>query len=60
MGVVYKDIVITLLKRNLDPGTKQIVWDGNDARGNPVASGIYYFRLTPDKYALTRKLVLIK
>jgi hypothetical protein len=36
------------------------VWDGNDARGTSVASGIYYYELDVDGKQQSRKLVQIR
>jgi hypothetical protein len=36
------------------------VWDGTDNRGQRVASGVYFYRLTANEYSSTKKMVLIK
>ncbi|MFH2034991.1 MAG: Ig-like domain-containing protein [Candidatus Zixiibacteriota bacterium] len=41
-------------------GTNTVIWDGNDANGNSVASGIYFYRMTAEDYSNTRKMVLMK
>jgi flagellar hook assembly protein FlgD len=41
-------------------GTNSVVWDGKDARGQNVASGVYLYRLVADKYTETRKMMLLK
>jgi len=38
-------LVRSLIDGDLGPGTHEIVWDGTDARGRPVASGVYVYRL---------------
>ncbi|MCP4547510.1 MAG: hypothetical protein GY835_13715 [bacterium] len=35
-------------------------WDGTDAAGNRVSSGIYFYRLEADSRYLTRKMVMLK
>ena len=32
--------------RGLNPGYHQLAWNGNDAEGDPLANGIYFFRLS--------------
>ena len=41
-------------------GLNNVVWDGRDANGNATASGVYFYRLTADKYTETRKMMLLK
>jgi flagellar hook assembly protein FlgD len=41
-------------------GHHSIVWDGTDARGNQVASGIYFYRLRAGIVNQTRKMVLLR
>jgi len=41
-------------------GVLHVVWDGTDANGGAVASGIYFYRATTDKFSETRKMVLMK
>ena len=35
-------------------------WDGRNAVGEPVASGIYFYTLTADDFTATRKLLIKK
>ena len=42
------------------PGEYQLLWDGRDARGRQVASGIYLYRLSVDGAAKTRRMNLIR
>lgn len=37
-----------------------ITWNGTDENGQPVPSGIYYYRLKTDAVSLTRKMLLLK
>jgi hypothetical protein len=41
-------------------GENRVVWDGKDLRGQSVASGVYFYRLTADKYTETKKMMLLK
>jgi hypothetical protein len=53
-------LVTTLVQDVLNAGLKEVQWDGTDARGNPVRSGIYLYRLEAGKTVLSRKMVLMK
>jgi len=39
--------------------TNQVVWDGIDSRGEPVASGVYFYRIE-DRPSAVRKMVLLR
>ncbi|GEM_PF-6259596 len=52
--------VITLLNGYNEAGTYQVSWDGKDAQGNPVGSGIYLYQLKTGEKRLMKKMILIK
>jgi FlgD Ig-like domain len=52
--------VRTLVDEPARPGLHAIAWDGRNARGETVGSGIYFYRLTTPARTLTRKMVLLK
>jgi hypothetical protein len=53
-------LVRTLFSGRRDGGEHRIEWDGNDAHGRRVASGVYFVRVhTPDA-SVARKLVLLR
>ncbi len=41
-------------------GAQNLIWDGKDAGGDDVATGIYFYRLNFDGNSQTRKMVLLK
>ena len=41
-------------------GYHRLRWDGRDAAGHPLASGMYLYRLVTDEIILTRKLTLLR
>ncbi|RMF58904.1 MAG: T9SS C-terminal target domain-containing protein [Calditrichaeota bacterium] len=58
--------VNTLINEQLSPGNHRVQWEGRDHRGNPVASGIYFYRLIVQRandnltHIGTRKMVLLR
>ena len=50
----------TLLDAQRAKGSQEVVWDGRDERGVPVASGIYLYRLRASELDQSRKMVLLK
>ncbi|MCD4828420.1 MAG: VWA domain-containing protein [Candidatus Cloacimonetes bacterium] len=52
--------VRTLVNETLPAGTHQAVWNGDDANGAPVASGIYFFKIGSGRYTATKKMILLK
>lgn len=42
------------------PGSYSAYWDGTNNNGQPVASGVYFYRFTSDKFNSTRKMILLK
>jgi hypothetical protein len=43
-----------------EAGTVEIVWDGKDASGNQVASGVYFYKSTARDFSATKKMILMK
>ena len=43
----------------LAPGYHQIQWDGRDAGGQPVASGLYFYELSAGAWLATGKTLLL-
>ena len=54
-------LVRTLVDEPKAPGTVHVtVWDGRDAWGGAVASGVYFYRLETRVLTQTKKMVLLK
>jgi hypothetical protein len=43
-----------------EAGVVSIVWDGKDASGSQVASGIYFYKAAADQFSATKKMILMK
>jgi hypothetical protein len=54
------ELVRKLVDRNMPAGLQEIMWDGTNVAGNPVASGVYVYRLTVGKLTLSKKMILLK
>jgi len=52
--------IATLADRGFEPGRHHVTWDGRDAAGRRVASGVYLARLDSGAVRQTRRIVLAK
>jgi len=52
--------VTRLVKSEQPAGAHRVVWDGRDERGNPVSSGVYFYRLSAGELTEQRKMMLLK
>ena len=52
--------VAELVSSQQSEGIHQAVWDGRDAAGVPVASGLYLYRIEAGTFTQTRKMTLLK
>jgi len=43
-----------------EAGNVEVMWEGTDNNGSPVASGIYFYKAQAGQYTATRKMVLMK
>ena len=53
-------LVRDLLDARLGPGRHEVVWDGRDAAGRVLGSGVYYARLSSGDAVRMRSMLLIK
>ena len=49
-----------LVDNSFTAGQHSITWDGTDSKGKPVASGVYFYRMTTPKSTLIHKMLLMK
>lgn len=52
--------VSTLVDARQGPGEYRVRWDGRDLYGQPLASGVYFYRLTAGDFVQTRKMILLR
>jgi hypothetical protein len=66
-GRVYADVItidgrlVSQLESGMMiPGRHDVVWDGTDANGGQVASGVYFYRVRFDQKTITKKMVHLR
>jgi hypothetical protein len=52
--------IITLMNSDLDAGSYRVNFNGRDASGQSISSGVYFYRLKTGDKSLTRKMVFMK
>jgi len=57
---VRGQVVRSLVNEPRSRGRYTELWDGLGDRGEPMASGVYFYRLTAGAFEQTRKMVLLK
>ncbi len=53
-------MVKNLAAGNMDAGEHRVIWDGRDEQGEPVGSGVYFYRLATEEGTQSKRMVLIK
>jgi hypothetical protein len=57
---VQGQLVRTLMDQHTTAGFYSVLWDGEDAAGSQVSSGIYIYRLTTASSVLTKRLLFLR
>ena len=62
VSIIVYDIlgrkIVDLVNEIKTPGRYNVLWNGNDALGNPVGSGVYLYQLKSGQFSKTRKMVI--
>ena len=53
-------LVKTLVSGTLTAGRHQIVWNGKNENGQPVASGMYLYRMQTGRFTQTKQMLLVR
>jgi hypothetical protein len=57
---VAGQLVRTLVSGTTPAGYYQVRWDGRDANGSNVSSGVYFYKIDTKNFSETRKMLLVK
>ncbi len=52
--------VTSLVNQELQPGQHNVEWNGDNAAGDKVSSGVYFYKLETKDYSDTKRMVLLK
>jgi len=52
--------VTSLIDETVPAGKHTVRWEGRDAHGQPVGSGVYFYRLQTERHTSMRKMVLMR
>ena len=50
----------TLVDEVRDAGPNEVMWNGTNDSGNPLATGVYFYRLNVRNEVITKKPLLLK
>ncbi len=53
-------LVKVLVDGVVQAGEREVVWNGDDANGRPVASGMYFYKLQTEEQNISKRMVLLK
>jgi hypothetical protein len=57
---VAGQLVRTLVNSDMKAGAYTETWKGLNNSGNPVSSGVYFYKLVTKDFSMTKKMVLLK
>ena len=50
----------TLLSETKAAGSYNVTWNGKNNQGQPLASGLYFYKLQAGEFSATKKMMLLK
>jgi hypothetical protein len=53
-------LVTTLADKRMEPGRHELHWDGKNASGERVSSGVYFYKMHADRFQNTRKMLVLR
>ena len=53
-------LVTTILDADMEAGSREVTWRGQDDSGQAVGAGVYFYRLTGKDFVKTKKMLLIQ
>ena len=53
-------MVTTLMNKSMEPGSYSVSWDGTDAGGRSVTSGVYFYSIRAGEFKERRKMILLR
>jgi PKD repeat protein len=57
---VLGQTVKMLVNESMSQGYHSVTWDATNDNGNPVPTGVYFYRMTADEFNMVRKMLLIR
>jgi len=52
--------IVTLQNSLMNAGEHSVIWDGRDDKGNEIASGVYFYRLSAGNLTETKRMIFLK
>ncbi|MFQ5869310.1 MAG: FlgD immunoglobulin-like domain containing protein [Candidatus Zixiibacteriota bacterium] len=54
------EVVTEVVNQRMPAGEQVVYWDGKDASGQDVASGVYFYQLTAANHISTKRMTVLK